>query len=403
MTQGLSNKSSTSSPCQPDVSAIQSDGDLVNREPQRRGPRLAHRKSRNGCQRCRARRVKCDENRPVCRDCHRHGVPCIYDRHEGAVPLPTWIQPGPSVSAEARPEHPLELRLLHHFTIDTSGTMPGTHLPTIKHCWSVDVPRLAFTYKPLQHAIFAISALHISRSESGETRLQGVHRVYLEQALREHRLSVGKMNPQIADAVCFTSILLLVDVFATLQDRPLEPYEPPFEWMHLVRGSVSVFDAALDSIRDCRSAKIWSIVDTFPSPEPAALETGYFSFLLPTIPDEERASMDAYKKAIAYINTTWLAIEAKEHPQVTCRRLMVFPLFVTIDFIHLLQEKRPLALVILAHFLALSATLSDTWWIGRTGHRDILAIKDMLTPQWESLMSWPLDLVALRCRTRTHP
>ncbi|KAL2828091.1 hypothetical protein BJY01DRAFT_240999 [Aspergillus pseudoustus] len=403
MTTGLSDNSSTSPPGQPEANAVRSDGDLSNREPQRRGPRLSHRKSRNGCQRCRARRVKCDEARPVCRDCHRHGVPCCYDRTEGAVPLPKWIQPRLSVPSEAAPDEHLELRLLHNFTVDTSGTMPGTHLQAIKHCWSVDVPKLAFSYKPLLHAVFAISALHIAKSGSGEDGLLGVHRVYLEQALREHRLSVGGMNPQIADAVCFTSILLLVDIFATLQDRPLEPYGPPFEWMHLVRGSVSVFDAALDTIRDSRSAKIRSIIDTFPSPVPGTLEAGCFSFLLPTMPDEDEKSVEAYRKAIAYINTTWLAMEAEEHPQITCRRLMVFPLFVTLDFINLLQEKRPRALAILAHFLALSATLSDIWWIGHTGHRDILAIKDMLTPQWESLMSWPLDLVTSRCRTCACP
>ncbi|KAH8895906.1 hypothetical protein GQ53DRAFT_761647 [Thozetella sp. PMI_491] len=37
--------------------------------------RLGYRKSRTGCLRCKARRVKCDENRP-CSACVRHGVEC---------------------------------------------------------------------------------------------------------------------------------------------------------------------------------------------------------------------------------------------------------------------------------------------------------------------------------------
>ncbi|KAH6714015.1 hypothetical protein BKA61DRAFT_674624 [Leptodontidium sp. MPI-SDFR-AT-0119] len=37
------------------------------------GPR-----SRNGCYTCKNRRVKCDEGRPVCRDCHRIGYTCTY-------------------------------------------------------------------------------------------------------------------------------------------------------------------------------------------------------------------------------------------------------------------------------------------------------------------------------------
>ncbi|KAK3948966.1 hypothetical protein QBC32DRAFT_45527 [Pseudoneurospora amorphoporcata] len=39
------------------------------------GPRLGYKKSRNGCLRCKARRVKCDENKP-CSACQRHGVLC---------------------------------------------------------------------------------------------------------------------------------------------------------------------------------------------------------------------------------------------------------------------------------------------------------------------------------------
>ncbi|KAL0943045.1 fungal Zn binuclear cluster domain-containing protein [Colletotrichum truncatum] len=40
--------------------------------------RLGYRKSRNGCLRCKERRVKCDENKP-CSACVRHGLPCSLE------------------------------------------------------------------------------------------------------------------------------------------------------------------------------------------------------------------------------------------------------------------------------------------------------------------------------------
>ncbi|KAF4777187.1 fungal Zn binuclear cluster domain-containing protein [Colletotrichum scovillei] len=47
---------------------------------EKRTRRLGHKKSRNGCQRCKARRVKCDEERP-CQKCVAHGVHCsLLDR-----------------------------------------------------------------------------------------------------------------------------------------------------------------------------------------------------------------------------------------------------------------------------------------------------------------------------------
>ncbi|KAK3401296.1 hypothetical protein B0T20DRAFT_491757 [Sordaria brevicollis] len=44
----------------------------------RKGPRLGHKKSRYGCQKCKLRRVKCDEAKPACKECRKHDVPCIY-------------------------------------------------------------------------------------------------------------------------------------------------------------------------------------------------------------------------------------------------------------------------------------------------------------------------------------
>ncbi|KAF2196956.1 hypothetical protein GQ43DRAFT_425565 [Delitschia confertaspora ATCC 74209] len=55
-------------------------------------PRLGHKKSRNGCRQCKARHVKCDENKP-CSSCARHGVKCsLVTWPEGApdpIPVPT--------------------------------------------------------------------------------------------------------------------------------------------------------------------------------------------------------------------------------------------------------------------------------------------------------------------------
>ncbi|EKV09145.1 hypothetical protein PDIG_57010 [Penicillium digitatum PHI26] len=41
------------------------------------GPRRSHRKSRNGCPQCKARRIKCDEQCP-CTNCTKHAIHCSY-------------------------------------------------------------------------------------------------------------------------------------------------------------------------------------------------------------------------------------------------------------------------------------------------------------------------------------
>ncbi|KAI1127592.1 hypothetical protein F5Y10DRAFT_266013 [Nemania abortiva] len=76
----------------------------------RRITRIGHKKSRNGCTRCKARRVKCNEESP-CNHCVRHGFECSLVRanhsqssHASAVPdedLPETASPG--VSAHGNP------------------------------------------------------------------------------------------------------------------------------------------------------------------------------------------------------------------------------------------------------------------------------------------------------------
>lgn len=42
------------------------------------GKRRFHKKSRKGCTTCKKRRVKCDESRPICGNCERMGIECVY-------------------------------------------------------------------------------------------------------------------------------------------------------------------------------------------------------------------------------------------------------------------------------------------------------------------------------------
>lgn len=50
------------------------------------GKRKFHKKSRKGCLTCKRRRVKCDEGRPVCGNCERMGIECVYASLEPNAP-----------------------------------------------------------------------------------------------------------------------------------------------------------------------------------------------------------------------------------------------------------------------------------------------------------------------------
>ncbi|KAI1494810.1 hypothetical protein F5X96DRAFT_615501, partial [Biscogniauxia mediterranea] len=45
---------------------------------QRQRQRRFHRRSRNGCSTCKAKHIRCDEKKPLCTYCLRHGGECGY-------------------------------------------------------------------------------------------------------------------------------------------------------------------------------------------------------------------------------------------------------------------------------------------------------------------------------------
>ena len=42
------------------------------------GKRKFHKKSKNGCDNCKRRRVKCDESKPHCLKCEKMGLECVF-------------------------------------------------------------------------------------------------------------------------------------------------------------------------------------------------------------------------------------------------------------------------------------------------------------------------------------
>jgi hypothetical protein len=59
------------------------------------------------------------------------------------------------------------------------------------------------------------------------------------------------------------------------------------------------------------------------------------------------------------------------------------------------EEKRPQALLILAHYFALMARYPSVWWIGKTPKREIQGIRDILPHEYQELMRWPSMMAGL--------
>uniref|UniRef100_A0A060TBT0 ARAD1B11022p n=1 Tax=Blastobotrys adeninivorans TaxID=409370 RepID=A0A060TBT0_BLAAD len=151
-------------------------------------PKRKFTRSLFGCQNCKARKVKCDEEKPVCAKCKRLGAHCVYNKvrwanqvsnqspgastspdtpmsespSEGSLETDQSNDPPVPLPAEEFPAYPVaphELYLLYFWmkhTAKTVSTGPSTGL-------SYDqFPQMAFRHRFLLDAMFLFTCAHLN-------------------------------------------------------------------------------------------------------------------------------------------------------------------------------------------------------------------------------------------------
>jgi len=304
---------------------------------------------------------------------------------------------------ESKSRRMLELRLQQNFIEKISQTLSACHQPKVRHAWGVEVPKMALTHDNVLYGMLAMSTLHMLKSEPNNQELLTARQSYIGLALRKHRQAVALLSSETADAVCYASTLVLTNAFACLQNRPLNPWTPPMEWIQMARGSGSVFAVAYDTINNFQTAKIMLLSEAEPKLHDGAalfaddnrrkLEHLLGHDLLSEVWDDE--TRQAYEKALNYIGGVQLAIEAGEHRLAILKRIMAFALLGPKRFYAFVEEQRPMALIILAHFFVLFSNMEDIWWVGNVAQREIQGIQRVLPAEWQELMRVPLASVGL--------
>ncbi|KAJ9380787.1 transcriptional regulator family: Fungal Specific TF [Paecilomyces variotii] len=393
-----------------------------SRAPRPKAPRLHHKKSKAGCQQCRARRVKCDEIHPVCGSCDRHNVACVYEDVFKLITIPPPSHAGHngndsskagktknhdrggSNSGSNTPDpdpggkHLLELRLLHHYSIVTSQTLPTSPEPKLADIWKTYVPRLAFQHRALLDSIYSIAALQLSLTQPGNRELMAAHGQYMDQAIQKHREDIAQINNQMADAVWFTSSLLRVAAFASLQERPIEPYTPPMQWFRIAVRATHIFEVVYELVRHDPSSEALKV-----------MKEGYFtlnqhlmfrdeskneySHLLdrsdnaryrdePWDEDIQRT----YESVVKYLGGLSSAIKSKRPAAEIGLQCIAFGSRIPERFIELVEDRQPRALVILAHLFSSMTGFEHIWYIGKLGQRELRGLRTVIPDDWNDML-----------------
>ena len=318
---------------------------------------------------------------------------------------------------ETRERRLWELRLFHNQQTEMTQIFPAPQSPAIVRLWTHAMPEMALRDGgALLHIILASSALHLwhksgggGSSQAERDQLMALQTHYLTMCFQAQRRDVACLSSRNADYVSFTSLKIVSHSVALVQTLPPDPWEPPLQWLHMGRGADEMFRRAASLV----SPEDGDQIMTFLNSPPALLDeetTTYDRSRLEWLLDhpagrhsaaaredrelENEEVRSAYEKAISYTCSVQGAIERGEPVFSIVRRLAAFSVFVPTEYIQLLADRRPRAMVIFAHFMVLWLDYEDIWLIGKGGQRQIRGILMTLPPEWRcKLDSLPIQKI----------
>ncbi|KAJ5391099.1 hypothetical protein N7509_006589 [Penicillium cosmopolitanum] len=391
-------------------------------------PRRTHTKSRNGCDQCKRRRVKCDEKGPPCSNCTSRELQCSYLRapprdghdhghgHGDAPPRPNTsistrdsgtprpaapISPAASTPSTISPVRDLEL--MHQFSTDTFRTLCTG--PLEFEVWQITIPRLALRYDFLMNGILAVASLHLATIVESPTSL-----AYIDTALQYHNLTFGpfriaidNLTPQNCEAVLAQSIITTVIGIALPwltgsrdeRSNMTENIVTVFELLQGVRKIMQIGRSWIKLSLFSRQKELWDS-----GPTELDSETAVALNRLMTLNDETLASIDTdqyriNKDVITHLRHCFTLFGNSQDPA----NVLAWLAAVDKEFVDNVRRRQPLALLILMHWGVLLGELDgQRWWARNSGKALVSELLRVLYPvdaRWAGSLIWPRHKMGL--------
>ncbi|KAJ5509782.1 hypothetical protein N7527_011925 [Penicillium freii] len=370
-------------------------------------PRRFHKKSRNGCNQCKERRVKCDETRPLCSVCTTRELPCIYSTPYPQRHSTTEASPKPEPKPSTKPVFgspkydARHLLLMHKFSTETCKSICGDQ--SDMEDWQVLIPKLAFEHEFLLHGILSLAALHMVATTADPEQVQS----YLDTALECNELAfapfreaLAHLTPLNCDAVFAQSAIVTIIGIALPRLNAQHRGESfsMIETMTTVSGLLQGANKISQISKPWRQASIFFKYEWRHNPmlDPEmANAIAQLRALNGSIENTDSAQHTMNQEAIDSLHDSFAKFTHAPHPAP----ILAWIAYVKREFVDGLRARQPLQLLILMNWAVLLNELgAHFWWAKGCGEELVAELLSELKDQnetWKSALQWPQQKVGI--------
>ncbi|KAF2255991.1 hypothetical protein BU26DRAFT_512919, partial [Trematosphaeria pertusa] len=358
-----------------------------------------HHKSRYGCDRCRKRRVKCDEKLPQCTNCTKRGDECCFSRQlfqQSDLPNATGPQAESLNAASVVPADAIgisEVALMHHWCTRTcySFTPKGAEL------FREHVGQEALRHDYLMEALLALTLLHMASEMEDATAarpLVSAALQYQNRSVSGLRSNLNHISRSNCDAVFTCSVLIMVcAVVSPLlpsggDDQPKPIAESILILADFINAIASIVQLSRHWIVQGPLSGVFGIVE----PMPSSMDEWAAATELRRLMDTA-VCPSSYKHAVLE-----RAIQALEKAFRREHCAVVWVTRVDSEFMEELRGGEPLAMMIFMHWGVLLYITDDMWWKRYSGSRLVDELSAVLlgrSEEWDKITIWCRQQVEL--------
>ncbi|CRG83666.1 hypothetical protein PISL3812_01021 [Talaromyces islandicus] len=297
--------------------------------------------------------------------------------------------------------HLRDLELMHHYSTVSYRTI--SNHSEFMDSFQFQVPKIALSHPFLMHGLLALSASHLVHLTKDSERVKEYEELafgHQTLALRLFRRELDNITPSNSEAMFAFASIATVLAFASLQTtgvQALTPIDEMFQIYNLTRGVSEILETSNLWFKTSNSwvPNVLASMRTPEKPLPANIEENIsllFKLNLDlTVTGQTIEETAASENAIRELSTTFQQV----HSGFAIVCAFRWPICVGPIFISNLRDRRPMALILLAHYCILLHKMDDFWWMKGWPRRLLHSIYTTLDPSWKDAIRWPVELIGL--------